>query len=380
MMPREQDGQIVYGCEPNELGHNTLKVMWNFSRVYEYTLMGIRSADPDGATGRIGGVAIALPNISGIWWTRLIARYFGMIGLPIDFYSWHAYDIDESLSQLLGLIQTYKPLTIDLVRQFFENTLRGQGFNGGQVNLIVGDIYDYLKDLEQQDQQAIRFPYSFVSSHLDRVLVEEGYGATGLFLTEWNVNYFPDRRHDTHYGASFITRGLVDIVDSHSQIQNLYNLSSGRFYYDRGYGGRFSIFTLDGNNVPKASFNALKLFSMLGDEAERIHVDVSDDELYAIATKNGNNISLLATYYVMAEDPQNPNYGLSKSVTLSISNIPFSQYHYRVYLIDGDHSNSFYGSGPELEVVDSGTGSGDFEIVMDLAIYGVIMIEVEQMP
>jgi hypothetical protein len=117
---------------------------------------------------------------------------------------------------------------------------------------------------------------------------------------------------------------------------------------------------------------------MLGDNTGRISVDSPDDDLYALATKDTEEVSLLATYYVMADDPENPDYTLSKSVTLTATNLPFSSYRYDVYLIDGNHSNSYYGSGPELEIIDSGTGTGDFQKTMDLSIYGVVMVKIQQ--
>ena len=94
---------------------------------------------------------------------------------------------------------------------------------------------------------------------------------------------------------------------------------------------------------------------------------------------------MLATYYVM---DQHPKYlsSSSKKVSVEIKNIPFDQYHYEVYLIDRNHSNGFYGSGPELELVgqgmgshDHGMGSNDFEIRGYLGIYGVVLIKLNKM-
>ena len=51
---------------------------------------------------------------------------------------------------------------------------------------------------------------------------------------------------------------------------------------------------------------------------------------------------------------------------------------YEVYLVDGNHSNSYYGSGPDLEIIERGTGSGDFMTTMDLDVYGVVLVELRQ--
>lgn len=375
MMPCIQGGEVVYNCEPNELGHNTLEIMNNFLRIYQYTALGAETAKPGIV---VGGPAI-VPVISGIWWTRYLLHFLGTNGQPVGFYSWHVYGLDEMLSSALDMIAPYAPLSQSLVRQAYEEDLQNQGFPPHYIRVFLYDIYDYLKDLEQWGQQALRLPHSFVSSNLRRMMAEEGYGEKDLVLTEWNVNHTLDRRHDTHYGASFIARALIDVTDSDTGGQTYYSLSCRPYYGDNGYGGFWSLFTLNGTNTPKASYNAFKLFSMLGDNTTRISVNSSDDDVYAIATRDTGEVSLLVTYYVMADDPENPDYTLSKSVTLTAANLPFSSYRYDVLVIDGNHSNSYYGSGPELEIIDSGTGTGNsFAKTMDLSVYGVVMVKIKQ--
>ncbi|MBN1843098.1 MAG: hypothetical protein JW883_12575 [Deltaproteobacteria bacterium] len=373
-MPCLVDGEVVYNCAVNGLRHNTFQVMKNFLRVYKYTAMGARAAEPDIV---VGGPAI-VPNISGIWWTRYLCHFLRFYNQPMGFYSWHWYGVDEVLSSMLGKMAPYEPLSESVIKYFYKQDLEAQGFPPDYVRVFLYDIYDYLKDLEQWGQVAVRSPYSFVSSNLYRIMAEEGLSSNELFLTEWNVNHIPDRRHDTHYGASFVTKGLMDIANSVTDGQTYYFLASKPYYDDNGYGGGWSLFTLDGSNVPKASFNAFKLFSMLGENAEQISAICSQSDLYAIATKDTDAVSLLATYYVVPDNPWDPDYTLSKSVTLRVENVPFPSYNYEIYLIDGGHSNSYYGSGPELEMIDGGTGSGGFEKVMDLSVYGVVMVKLRQ--
>ncbi len=372
MMPcKEKGGAIVYGCRPNELGHNAVQVMKEFFKIYKSSAAGIRNADPN---AKIGGMAV-IPNPSGIWWTRFFAEYVKSSGVPLDFYSWHWYGIDDALSFVLDKLGS-REVTVSFVRRYFEDKLKNQGFSELEINSIIVDLHGYLKELKALNQKAVQYPYSFVSSHLKRILNQEGLDSTKLFLTEWNVNHVADRRHDTHYGASFITRGLIDITGSSTEGQNLYVLSNRRVsHYDQGFGGFYGLFRANGKNFPKASFNAFKLFSMLGNDIDRIGVNVSDDNIYGIATRGNDSVSLLITYYVMT---RNPNYGLSKRVAVSISNLPFSKYTYEIYSIDQNHSNSYYGSGPELEVVDHGSGSKDFGKIIALPIYGVVLIKVER--
>lgn len=375
MMPCKQDGVVQYGCEPNELGHNTSQVMENFLRIYRATALAIQEADPD---AQIGGPAI-VPNITGIWWTRYLCYYFSLYGIPFDFYSWHWYGIDEAVSAMKDLIAPYEPLQFGLVRKTFEQKLRDEGFDTAHVTAFLYDIYDYLVDLEGQGETAVRRPYSFVSSNLKRIMMEEGYGNNSLFLTEWSVNGSLDRRHDTHYGASFIVRALMDVTDSVTELQSYYCLSNDKPYYgDYPYGGLWNLFTRDDSNTPKASFNAFKVFSRLGDGTQRLSVSSSNSDVYATATKTADRITVSFTHYVLPDDPKNPDYTPYETVTLDVGNIPFTSYTYDVYLIDGTHSNSYYGSGPELEVVDSGTGTGGYQTVMDVSIYGVVMVEITQ--
>jgi hypothetical protein len=378
MMPCLDNGEVVWNCEPNELGHNTFQIMQNFLRIYKYTAMAVQAAEPGVLVGGPGIV----PNTSGIWWTRYLLHFLGQYGQPVDYLSWHWYGIDEVLSSALAMIAPYYPLTPGAIESAYRAKLENQGFPPAYVTAFLWDIYDYLKDLETWGQEAVRRPYAFVSSNLYRIMSEEGYGSRELVLTEWNVSHTPDNRHDTHYGASFIAWSFMDITDSVTSEQTYYSLANRPYYGDNGYGGFWSLFTLNGTNTPKASFNAFKLFSMLGENTTRIQVNASpEDDLYAVATKDTGEVSLLATYYVMAQDPANPDYTPSKSVTLMATNLPFSSYDYDVYLIDGNHSNSYYGSGPELEIIDSGTGTGDsFTTTMDLSVYGVVMVKIAQSP
>lgn len=372
-MPCKKRGRLVHGCEENELGHNGVQVMNQFFKVYQSTVNAIKTADPK---AKIGGPAI-IPNPSGIWWTKFFAEYVKSNGLPLDFYSWHWYGADEALSSMLAKIGS-RQLTAGLVRRHFEDRLEKQGFSQLETNGILVDVYDYFKDLQALKKNALRYPYSFVSSHLERILTQEGLGETALILTEWNVNHAADIRHDTHYGASFITKGLIDITDSRTQAQNFYVLSNRKQeHFDRGFGGLYGLFKSDKENTPKASFNAFKLFSMLGNRVKRVKVEIAGDDIYAIATKSDDHdrVALLVTYYVMARVP---DYSLGKDVTITIRNLPFSSFVYILYMIDRAHSNSYYESGPELQIAEQGNAKGDLEKVLEFPVYGVMMLEVKR--
>ncbi len=371
-MPCKEAGKaLVYGCKPNELGHNTAQVMQEFFKVYQSTVMGIKRAAAD---AEIGGMAV-IPNPSGIWWTRFFAEFVKSNELPLAFYSWHWYGLDEALSHILDRIKP-KELTVGLVRRFFENKLREQGFRDLEINSMIVDLHTYLYEIKALNLKAIRNPYSFVSSCLERILKESGLDTTKLFLTEWNVSHNFDGRHDTHYGASYIIKGLIDIADSKTESQNFFVLSNRKaFYSEEGFGGFYGLFKSDRTGSPKASYNAFRLFSMMGDDIKRLKVQVSDNDIYAIATQGEDCASLLLTYYKMAEQP---DYDLVADVRLRLTNLPFSDYAYKVYLIDKNHSNGFYGSGPELEIVEQGKGRETLNKVFELPVYGVWMLQLKK--
>jgi len=115
--------------------------------------------------------------------------------------------------------------------------------------------------------------------------------------------------------------------------------------------------------------------AMMGDDIKRLKVQVSDNDIYAIATQGEDCASLLLTYYKMAEQP---DYDLVADVRLRLTNLPFSDYAYKVYLIDKNHSNGFYGSGPELEIVEQGKGRETLNKVFELPVYGVWMLQLKK--
>ncbi len=385
-MPCYDGGEIVFNCELNELGHSSPEVLENFYKIYNYTARGVKAANPD---VKVGGSAIWY-RANSMWWTRFLLQNIKDNSLPLDFLSWHAYGTDRYLSNYFEAL--LPGFTIEDVYRRHTTRFREEGFSDTQIEIMVNDIYNYYKALKQQGEGAVRYPYSFVGSQFRNILNEEGFPGTKLLLNEWSIESMfgkfsqevVDRRNDTHYAASFITRGLIDITDSEIEAQSYFQLSQRKLFdFDNGYGGRFLLFTQDGSDIPKASFNAFKLFAMLGDGV-RLQTENTYDDIYAIATGDENSVSLLTTYFVFNNDEaiytdaDYSAYDLSKDVTLKIRNITFPNYTYKIYLIDRDYSNSFYGHGPELEIIESGSSSGDFVKEITLPVYGVVMIKIEK--
>ncbi|MCD4726788.1 MAG: hypothetical protein K8R46_03950 [Pirellulales bacterium] len=373
-MSRKEGGQLIRGCDPNDLGHTNEQTIENFFLMFRATAKAIIKADPE---ARIGGCG-TLARWDSLHWTKLFLHYLRQNDIPLHFYSWHGYSIDQKLSELLetniqieNVVGTF---TRSVIERLYGNRLPEMTNN---VDLIA-PLLKYHIALLDADGKTLCSPYEFWSTQFRDILDKEGFTDTDLIISEYNVNWLHDNRHDSHYGAAFIVRALMDITDSSTQKQIFYSLSGPMPFCRNGYRGEFYPLTEDDSftTIAKASYNAFVVYSMLGDDcADLIHVndDLEKEGIYSKATRDQDSISLLTTYYVLAEEP---DYNDSKAVDIAIDNIPFSQYHYEIYLIDYNHSNSFLESGPDLEMVDSGDGSGDFNYSVDLDIYGVLMVKI----
>jgi len=374
MMACKKNGKLIRSCEPNELGDDMQEVMANFFKIYEYSARGIKRADPN---AKIGGVALIPTWADGFIWTRLLLKHIKENNLPLDFYSWHLYKGDEAADDMLnGWVYPANGVTLEQVRKAQESKIRKFTDNQAVVNELVQGLYEYIKDMEEWDQDAVRHPYEFFGHQFRKWVDDEGFEDVPLILTEWNINAFADRRLDTHHGASYIVKSLIGITNSPTVAQTFYALSKAEnISYDRGYGKSFFLFAQNPENTPKASFNAFKMFSMLGDSANRIAVE-SGDDIYSIATVSQSEINLLSTYYVFSREGEQADYDLKKEVSIGIANIPVKEYSYEIYLIDKEHSNSYLGSGPDLEMIESGSGSGDFQKTLDLDVYGSVLVKI----
>ncbi len=318
----------IYG-EPNLgstwWGNGDEKAIPSFLEHYRQTVQAIQSVEPDVKVGGVAcGVWDLVPGRRETIWIKAFIDYIKRNNLPLDFFSWHLY------------------------------TPRTELFR-----LNARDLRQYL------NRQGFNIP---------------------LFLTEWGISGGKGLgdKASTHLGASFATASLMEMAQSDNDGQNFYTLTDARKKLSPT---KFGLFYAD--HQPKPSFNAFRLFSMLGRDKIKATTDekvcaitlkrnkIEQKDIRILATRSSEDISLMATYYVPVRQ-EKPRYDLSKKVKIVIKNIPFLNYTYKIYLIDKKQSNFYFGSGPELELVESGDGSGDFKKSMDLDIYGTVLVKIEK--
>ncbi len=373
-MPVQRAKGSTITKEVNPLGHKRRRIMDEFCKIYRYTAAGVRSADPD---AKIGGAALT-QNTWGLFWMRRLLRYIKNNNLPLDFFSWHKYGGSDYVTRLLEkkkeAASKGRLITKDLGKRL-NRRLKSMGFGRVERRLFVDDQYLFWSQL---DDTAVKFPVSFYQGHAERILREAGFDRrnTEMFLTEWNVGHAGDRRHDTHYGASFVVKTLIDQINAKFDGQSFYSLSPPAVApkNKRSRAGSQALFPMDGKHELKASFNAFKLFSKL--RGKRIAVE-DQRNFYSFATMDADTVSLVTTYFIPSD---RPDYSGSKSVKLALRNVPFKAYNYKIYLIDKNHSNDHWGADPELQTVEEGKGQGDFEKSMRLSAYAVVMLSIDKEP
>jgi len=267
----------------------------------------------------------------------------------------------------------------------------------------INQFLDYIKqnkidmDFFSWHYYGTRTDIFGINSNLIRgYLNQRGFTNIPIFLTEWGIDGGKnlDVKAATLLGASFVTSSLIKISQGKDDKQNFYKLTDNS-NINRGdtTKGNFGLIGNCPNNcIVKSSFNAFKLFSMLkGDKIETTTnensynltikgITLNQKDIQVLGTKTKNNISIIITNYIPIDKTDLPDYAPSKEIEIIIKEIPFSEYKYKIYLIDREHSNYLSTSGnPELEIIDQGQNlSGDFQKQLNLPNYGVVLIKIDK--
>ena len=122
---------------------------------------------------------------------------------------------------------------------------------------------------------------------------------------------------------------------------------------DDGFRGDFSLLMKD--NVPKASYNVLKMFNHLS--GQWIEFTGTDDDVCGVAAwdKSKQRLAIVLVNY-------RDRYPLPRRVKLDVAELPaeLQQGSWREWLVDGTHSNVWHKrDDAELEQIDEGQVSGD---------------------
>ncbi len=268
-----------------------------YCKLYKATVEGVRRADPK---AMFGGPALASGPFEnderghcfhGRGFTRGLMAYCTEENLPLDFLSWHEY---------------FQPWFV--------------------IDEEAKAFYAYMEDYPEIKPQV-----------------------KSLMITEWNQAWWGDRPHDHEIGASWCADSLVRAC-----LPN--KVDRPCFFYvkqnDDNFRGDFSM--LMRNNVPKASYNAMKIFNHLS--GDWIEFEGTDDDVCGVAAWDRKK-PRLAVVIVNYRD----RYGLPRKVSLEIPSLPeeVRNGEWREWLVDGTHSNVWHDrEKAELEMVNEGNVRG----------------------
>jgi hypothetical protein len=269
-----------------------------YCKLYKATVEGVRRADPE---AQFGGPALASGPFEndecghcfhGRGFTRGLMAYCTEEDLPIDFLSWHEY---------------FQPWQA--------------------VDRQAKAFHEYMQDYPEIKPQV-----------------------ESLMITEWNEAWWTDRPHDHEIGAGWCADSLV-----RGCLPNGVNRPC--FFYvkqgDDGFRGDFSLLMKD--NVPKASYNVLKMFNHLS--GQWVELTGADDDVCGVAAWDEGK-ERLAVILVNYRD----RYPLQRRVKLDLGELPtaIQKGGWREWVVDGTHSNVWHDrASAELQQVDAGDVSGD---------------------
>lgn len=286
-----------------------------YCKLYRATARGVLRADPK---AMVGGPALASGPFEheerghcfhGKGFARGLIFFCEEEDLPLDFVSWHEY---------------FQPVDvfIDEVRAF----------------------RDYLRDAPEVER-----------------------GVRSFVISEWNQAWWADRPHDHEIGAAWCANTITRAFVPH-------RIDRPCFFYvkqnDMNFRGDFSLL-LQGN-VPKASFNVLKLFNGLS--GDWLRVCGTDDDISAVAAWDAER-GRLAVVLVNFRD----RYGLRRDVELQVDVLPaaLAGGAWRESIVDAEHANVWHDvRRAELETTAGGEIRGTrFTLRRELLANSVTLIE-----
>jgi hypothetical protein len=165
-----------------------------------------------------------------------------------------------------------------------------------------------------------------------------------MFITEWNEAWWADRPHDHEIGAAWCADSLVRGCLPFGVRPCFFYVKQG----DDGFRGDFSLLMKD--NVPKASYNVLKIFNHL--RGQWIGLEGTDDDVCGVAAMDagGKKLSIVLVNF-------RDRYAMPRLVSLSFASLPEALRggRWKAWSVDGQHSNVWNDRNrPELEQVEEG--------------------------
>ena len=275
----------------------TIRRFEAYCKLYRATARGILRADPQ---AKVGGPALASGPMerskdcghcsNGQGFARGLMLWCQQEKLPLDFVSWHEY--------------FQSPETIAKEAQTFRS---------------------YLEEFPKLKRSVSSF-----------------------MITEWNEAWWSDRPQDHELGAAWcansITRAFIPA-----------RIDRPCFFYvkqgDSGFRGDYSLLMKD--NVPKASYNVMKIFNGL--TGNWVPLTGADGDVSGVAAWDASR-GRLAVVLVNFRD----RYSLRRHVRLQLDEVPVPLRggEWREWSVDATHSNVWHEQG-KAELARTGTGRLD---------------------
>jgi xylan 1,4-beta-xylosidase len=309
----------------------------DFFRLYKYTVTAIKEVDDK---LRVGG-----PATSGNKWIPEFRAYCEAEKLPYDFISTHHYPGD-AFGQSMGA---------GMIRHLLKTVRNGAGRSLADINRELfynPDVFKRIPKGELQRQMQIAKTLA---------------GDKPLFYTEWNnSSVYGAPVHDTKFSAAFAFKTVLDL-DGEVGCYSFWNFSDiyeEIFFMAEPFNGAFGLLTIDG--IPKPSFWAFKLLSLLGDARHEWHFESGDVEAVAFDKDGALQLAVYKQSTIERSEPEHVEIalkGLTKPDRVTVMKI------------DEDHCNPLgewkkigsprYLSKEQIETIKQGSTLREEDLLYD---------------
>lgn len=172
-----------------------------------------------------------------------------------------------------------------------------------------------------------------------------------FLITEYGPTASPKAWLNTRYVAAWLVK-LVDGIFYLGDREGSDYVPDMMFFWTKpippNFSDHFGIVTAFGHPkhpspnsiVKRPVFNAFDALSRLGSVRIEVKGTEFGDPIHAIAAKSGSNAVQVLIYHLDEGDKKNKNNKFFP-VSISINNLPFSNFESNLYLIDKSHSNGY---------------------------------------
>ncbi|MEP6870140.1 MAG: cellulase family glycosylhydrolase [Novosphingobium sp.] len=268
--------------EPNLDGFWTNGSQPNYFKLYDTTVMAIKSVDRD--------LAVGGPATAGAAWVPEFLAHAQQAKVPVDFITTHSYGVEGGFLDENGVGDN------KLVRDRMA---------------ITNDIVNVRKQIDASSKPNLP-----------------------LYITEWSTSYSPrDPIHDTYLSAPFI---LNKLKATQSKAQSMSYWVYSDLFEEAGptpssFHGGFGLLNREG--IRKPAFFAYKYLAALGPQ------ELSNGDSESWLTRDGNNFSGLIWNFTLPDQEQSNRPYFTKAhpsiatepVDLALASLKPGAYRLRVY-------------------------------------------------